>query len=157
MKKPDAERTAIAAFAQRRPAESGQVNMPRQIRGIFNYWPESAPGKLWVTAGVQGERRVYFWFASRVRRERACAQIQNWSVLEVVTTLRFRLDIDRHELMRYYNGSASRVRARAEDGRVVDFAARHLRRVLDQRGVHGRFEITSDGEGQFVSLRRLGD
>lgn len=74
-----------------------------------------------------------------------------------MATLRFRLAIDRDELMRYYSGSARRVRARAEDGRVVDFDARHLRRVLDARGVHGRFEITSDHEGRFVEIRRIGD
>ncbi|MDT8437919.1 MAG: DUF2835 family protein [Wenzhouxiangellaceae bacterium] len=70
-------------------------------------------------------------------------------------TIRFQLAIDAAELMRYYSGRARRVRVRAEDGRIVDFDARHLRTVVDTNGVHGRFEIETDAAGRFAALRRV--
>ena len=70
--------------------------------------------------------------------------------------IRFRLELDRAEVMRYYNGSARRVRVLAEDGRVVDFDARLLRMMIQDGGINGRFEIEVDEQGRFRNLRQLG-
>jgi len=70
--------------------------------------------------------------------------------------IRFRLELDRYQVMRYYRGAARRVRVRADDGSVIDFDARLLRMMVQDGGISGLFEIEVDEHGRFRNLRRLG-
>ena len=69
--------------------------------------------------------------------------------------IRFPLELDRHEVLRYYRGTARRVRVTADDGRVIDFDARLLRMMVQDGCISGRFEIEVDEQGRFCNLRRL--
>jgi len=78
-------------------------------------------------------------------------------VLRQVNKLRFGLSIQYDEYLRYYQGSASKVRLRADNGKIIVFPASCLKPFLLHAGIHGRFEITFDGNNRFVSLVRLDD
>ncbi len=71
-------------------------------------------------------------------------------------TLRVVLNISTAELLRYYQGAAQQVAARARDGRRVHFPANILRQVVDHDGVHGEFELAFDEHHKFLSIRRVG-
>lgn len=71
--------------------------------------------------------------------------------------LRFRLHIPPDELARFYQGAASSVIARAEDGRNVQFPANALRPFVTRSGVHGRFELELGAGQRLRALRRISD
>ena len=70
--------------------------------------------------------------------------------------VRFHLDIEPEEFLRWYRGTARDVVVRAVDGRTVRFAARHLQRFVAPDGIHGMFCIRYDDGGDFVSIRKIG-
>jgi hypothetical protein len=67
----------------------------------------------------------------------------------------FSLEIPAHQMARYYQGSASDVQVRADNGQRLKFAARHLRSFLTPQGVYGRFELQTDENQRFLSLKKL--
>ncbi len=67
----------------------------------------------------------------------------------------FGLSIKYEDYLSYYQGMASRVRLRADNGQIIVFPAARLKPFLDHTGVHGRFVITFDTDNKFVSLERL--
>ncbi len=69
--------------------------------------------------------------------------------------IRFTLTIPAQEYLRYYQGTASQISVRAEDGRRIQFPAYHLRPFVNADGLRGRFEMTLDEHHRFLGLRRL--
>lgn len=57
--------------------------------------------------------------------------------------------------MRYYRGQAQAVRVVADSGQVVQFPALHIRRFIDQQGIHGRFQISFDANNKLKSIERI--
>jgi len=68
----------------------------------------------------------------------------------------FSLAVPAHQMARYYHGSASDVQVRADTGQLLKFAARHLRPFLTPQGVNGRFELQTDENQRFLSLKKVG-
>ena len=66
-----------------------------------------------------------------------------------------RLSLSREEVLRYYAGSATSVRAQATDGRSVQFPAEVLRRHVTASGVQGLFRLRLDDRNRLVSFDRL--
>jgi hypothetical protein len=62
------------------------------------------------------------------------------------------LAISREQLLRLYSGSAKVVKARAEDGRRIQFPADALRRLVTDQGVYGRFAIRVDDQHKLLSI-----
>ena len=62
------------------------------------------------------------------------------------------LAISADEFLRLYQGAASQVLARANDGQSVRFPANILRPFVHHDGVHGRFVITFDETGKLLSI-----
>lgn len=75
----------------------------------------------------------------------------------MASELTFRLHVEREEAMRYYQGKAQAVITRAENGQTLRFPAIHLRRFVEQNGIHGRFLIRFDAQHKLVDLQRIGD
>ena len=70
-------------------------------------------------------------------------------------TIRFRIDIDANEWLRVYQGSAHRVRVRAENGQVIDFSAALMRQHVRHDGVHGLFQVQLDENNRLISMQHL--
>lgn len=58
--------------------------------------------------------------------------------------------------MRYYRGEALAVWVITETGQSLQFPALHIRRFIDQQGIHGRFQITFDANNKLKSIERIG-
>lgn len=71
---------------------------------------------------------------------------------QVIVDLRISAD----EWLKVYRGAARTVRARARDGRQVQFPASILSRFLTRDGIAGTFAISFDEGGRFVKVDRLG-
>lgn len=67
----------------------------------------------------------------------------------------FALNLSAEDLRRYYQGNASLVSVRSEQGEVIRFAARHLRPFLTTSGIHARFELITDQENRFKQLKKI--
>jgi len=74
----------------------------------------------------------------------------------MATTLHFRLQLSRDEAMRYYQGKATKVVVRAENGQRVQFPAENIRPFIDQNGVDGVFSISFDDDNKMIGLKRIG-
>ena len=68
----------------------------------------------------------------------------------------FGLSVSYDDYLSFYQGIASRVRLRADNGQIIVFPASRLKPFLSHSGVHGRFVITYDENNKFVSLERVG-
>jgi Protein of unknown function (DUF2835). len=66
--------------------------------------------------------------------------------------LHFQLNLARDEYLRYYQGSASVVRVRADTGEIVQFPAEVLRKFVDHNGVHGHFILYFDRQNKLVEV-----
>jgi len=71
--------------------------------------------------------------------------------------LRFRLELPRDEALRYYQGQASTVIARASNGQTIRFPAQHIRPFINAAGVSGVFRIRFDDNNKLIALDRVGD
>jgi uncharacterized protein YqjF (DUF2071 family) len=69
--------------------------------------------------------------------------------------LRFRLDIQAGEALRYYRGQATTVVAKAVNGQTIQFPASHIRPYVTQAGIHGWFRIRFDAQNKFVALEQI--
>ena len=69
--------------------------------------------------------------------------------------IRFFIHIPADDFLRYYQGSASQVSVIADDGRRIQFPARHLRFYVTPEGISSRFEMTLEANNKFVSLKRI--
>ena len=67
-------------------------------------------------------------------------------------TLHFQLNLAHDEYLRYYQGSASVVRVRADTGEIVQFPAEVLRKFVDHNGVHGQFTLYFDGQNKLFEV-----
>lgn len=65
------------------------------------------------------------------------------------------LDIPADEYLRYYEGGAHLVLARARDGRTVQFPANLLRRFVGHDGVRGSFMLRCDANNRLISIERV--
>ncbi len=65
------------------------------------------------------------------------------------------LYISADEYLKLYRGQAHYASARALDGRKVRFPAHILKPYVTHEGIRGLFEICFDGQGKFLSIRRL--
>ena len=69
--------------------------------------------------------------------------------------IRFYLNIDYDEYLRYYQGSAEAVLVTSHDGRRLRFPANVLRPFVTRQGVLGEFALAYDDESRFKGIRRL--
>lgn len=67
----------------------------------------------------------------------------------------FWLHISADDFLHYYQDSSVQVSVTAEDGRRIQFPARHLRPFITPAGISGRFEMTLEADNKFVSLKQL--
>jgi len=65
------------------------------------------------------------------------------------------LSIPSEDYLLYYSGRVKQVVASTPDGRRVRFPANVLQKVVDHRGVYGRFRIEFSDSGKFLSIQRL--
>ncbi|MDB2705050.1 DUF2835 domain-containing protein [Pseudomonadota bacterium] len=70
-------------------------------------------------------------------------------------TVRFRLNISRDEVLRYYHGTARNVIVHAENGQRVQFPAEHIRQFIDHLGVNGVFSIRFSDDNKLIGLQRV--
>jgi len=70
-------------------------------------------------------------------------------------TLRFRLNITRDEILRYYHGTAKNVIVRAENGQRLQFPAENIRQFIDHLGVNGVFAISFNDDNKLIGLQRI--
>ena len=68
----------------------------------------------------------------------------------------FRLHLDKQQIIRYYQGSASTVQVMSECGRKLQFPAMRLRPFMSQSGISGRFQLTVDASNRFINLQNIG-
>lgn len=68
----------------------------------------------------------------------------------------FSISLSYQAFIPYYQGTIDKVEVIDEQGRRIWLSGRHLRKFLTKQGVYGRFCLTLDGQGQFVSLDRAG-
>lgn len=71
--------------------------------------------------------------------------------------LKLHLDISlpADEFLRVYQGTANRVLLYSREGKSVSLPAGRLQPFLTREGVYGSFELVFDGQGKFISLRKL--
>ena len=74
-----------------------------------------------------------------------------------VNEVRFRLAISADRYLRYYQGRANAVIARAHDGRRIQFPADTLRPFVMHNGINGEFALRFDADNKLIGLFRLGD
>jgi len=72
-----------------------------------------------------------------------------------INTYHFQLHLSRNQIAQYYQGTARDISVHADNGVLLRFAARHLRRFLTPKGVHGRFRLTTDHNNRFQALTKL--
>ena len=72
-----------------------------------------------------------------------------------MSELRFRLHLSRAQALRYYQGQASTIVVRAENGQTISFPAQHIRPFVDAAGVNGVFIIRFDDSYKLLSIHRL--
>lgn len=65
------------------------------------------------------------------------------------------LELTPAECLHHYNGSAQWIQARSTDGRLVEFPARALSRVVTPAGVSGVYRLAFSEAGRFESIRRV--
>lgn len=75
--------------------------------------------------------------------------------MDVPRSLIIRLAIPAEEFVRLYSGEARDVIALAETGETVRFPGSVLRGEVTHDGVYGRYRLSYDGDGRFVSIARL--
>lgn len=73
----------------------------------------------------------------------------------MTTSLRFRLKLSKDEALRYYQGTATSVIVRAENGQRLQFPAEHIRPFIEQNGVDGIFKISYDNDNKLIGIKRL--
>ena len=65
------------------------------------------------------------------------------------------LAISRAEYMKYYQGRAVQISARARDGRTVRLPATVMRQFVSLSGLYGAFAVYYDDQGQLLQVDRL--
>ncbi|RCU52659.1 MULTISPECIES: DUF2835 family protein [Corallincola] len=66
----------------------------------------------------------------------------------------FNVRLSFHEFQALYKGQASTVLVSDQYGRRIQLPATRFRPFLSQRGIEGRFELQTDSENRFVSLKK---
>lgn len=69
--------------------------------------------------------------------------------------IRFRLAIRADQYLQYYRGAAQRVSVTANDGRRIEFPARHLQPFLTHEGIYGEFEMELTADHRFIAIKKL--
>ncbi|MCP3867477.1 MAG: DUF2835 domain-containing protein [Gammaproteobacteria bacterium] len=69
--------------------------------------------------------------------------------------IRFRVALPADRYLSYYQGFASNVIVRSEDGRRIQLPAARLRPFLTKEGIFGRFELILSDLNKLVDIRRL--
>lgn len=65
------------------------------------------------------------------------------------------LAISREEYMKYYQGRAVHISARARDGRMVRLPASVMRQYVSLSGLKGSFTVYFDDQGHLLQIDRL--
>ncbi len=66
----------------------------------------------------------------------------------------FSIGLSYQAFLPYYQGSIDKVQVFDEQGRCIWISGRHLRKFLTKEGIIGRFCLTLDSHGKFVSIER---
>jgi hypothetical protein len=69
--------------------------------------------------------------------------------------LRFNLNINREQALRYYQGTASAVVVTTITGQKLQFPAQHIRPFIEQNGIKGHFSIEFDDNNKLIGLKRI--
>ncbi len=73
----------------------------------------------------------------------------------MTTELRFRLNINREQALRYYQGAARVVVVTTTAGQKLQFPAEEIRALVDRDGIQGEFTIQFDENNKLIGLRRV--
>lgn len=68
----------------------------------------------------------------------------------------FRLQISQQQFLRYYQGTATDIHVRSENGQTLRFPAKHMRPFVTANGISGRFCLTVTAQHRFVRISRAG-
>jgi len=68
--------------------------------------------------------------------------------------VRFRLEINVQEYLRYYQGEVNSVIV-STGGKTIQFPASALQKHVDQNGVNGSFRIFFDSNNKMISMERI--
>ena len=63
--------------------------------------------------------------------------------------------ISQQDFLLYYQGQVQNVRVRAENGKTIEMPASHFRPFVSSLGIRGRFRLTLQKNGKFVSLEKI--
>ena len=69
--------------------------------------------------------------------------------------LRFYLNINREQALRYYQGTARAVVVTTTTGQKLQFPAEQIRPFIDQNGISGHFSIEFDNNNKLIRLKRI--
>ena len=67
----------------------------------------------------------------------------------------FSISLGESEILAFYDGSKSRIRVIAKDGRVVSLPWKALQPFVTSSGLRGTFTINYDAAGRWTKIRRL--
>ncbi|WP_338362720.1 DUF2835 domain-containing protein [uncultured Pseudoalteromonas sp.] len=67
----------------------------------------------------------------------------------------FSLQLSYNECMDYYHGRFSSVQVVEDNGKIIRFAASHLRPYVSSIGIRGRFRLLLTPENKFIRLERV--
>lgn len=76
-------------------------------------------------------------------------------MVKMAQYIRFSLNISSEAFLRHYQGIASVVVVRADDGRRVQIPANTLRPFVSQQGIVGWFELELDQDNKLIKLIKL--
>ena len=64
----------------------------------------------------------------------------------------FHMALPSHELIYYYQGNINQIEVTCFNGQRLWINARHFRQFVSIEGIYGRFQLTTNEQGSFVSL-----
>lgn len=67
----------------------------------------------------------------------------------------FSISLRESEILAFYDGSKSRLRVVARDGRVISLPWKALQPFVTSSGLRGTFTINYDAAGRWTKIRRL--
>ncbi|MCY4473422.1 MAG: DUF2835 family protein [Kistimonas sp.] len=66
------------------------------------------------------------------------------------------ISLSSEQVLQFYKGQATMIRARAEDGTSISVPFDIMSRFVSHHGIYGRFEICYDSGGKFQGISRVG-
>ena len=72
-----------------------------------------------------------------------------------MTKFEFTLHLSAEDYLQYYEGIATDVQVRSHCGKLIQFSADKIREFVLSDGIHGIFEMRTDENNKFLSIRKM--